>query len=55
MGGERNDICNTFTTFLVTTMNEVSIKNVTLQVLRKHLINDDYLVSVFAFIRVFTR
>ena len=36
-------------------MNELSIKNVTLQVLRKHLINTDYLVSVFAFIGVFTR
>ena len=55
MGGERNDICNTCTTSLVTIMNELSIKNVTLQVLRKHLINNDYLVSVFAFISVFTK
>ena len=45
MGGERNDICNTCTTFLVTIMNELSIKNVTLQVFRKHLINNDYLPS----------
>ena len=55
MGGERNDICNTCTTFLVTVMNELRLKKVTLRVLRKHLINNDYLVSAFAFINVFTR
>ena len=55
MGGERNDICNTCTTFLVTILNELTIKNVTLQVLWKYLINDDYLVNVFDFISVFTR
>ena len=58
MGGERNDICSTTNTiyyFLVTTMNELSIKNVTLQILQKHLISNDDLVIVFAFISIFTR